>query len=461
MSLFGTDGIRGLVGFYPIDPKTFLHLGWALAQIAKQGRVIVAKDTRLSCYMLESALVSGLTAAGADVFLTGPLPTPALAVLTQQIQAEIGVMISASHNPYTDNGIKLFDAYGHKFNDSQQKIVEEYLKIPFSLNISPGKVYRIDDAIARYHAHLEKKMLFREHKNISLTLDLANGAAYKIAPLFFEQRGMALHVLHACPNGFNINENCGVVHPESLESVLLQCRTDFAIAFDGDADRFALYIAGEKCDPHYILLMLYDLYKRRFNYSGGIVGTQLHNGAIESFCKKHHIDWKKTQVGDRFLLEKCLESDYLIAGEPSGHYLLADKSPSSDALLIAALLIDDLISEEGKNLDWYKKNVPLWPSSSRSLAVSSPKEFMQQRDVYQEIQALPLLYPHLRIFIRPSGTEPVLRVYIEGEQKHQEYALIHQQLLERIECFEQSLQERDYGKNCYSQLEASMGKRVG
>jgi len=464
MSWFGTDGIRGRVGVAPVDPQTFLHLGWALGRFAAQKRVLIAKDTRLSGYMLESALIAGLTSAGCDVFLTGPLPTPALAYLTHSLGAELGIMISASHNAYHDNGIKVFYQGAHKLTDFQQDMIEQWALEPMSLQFPQGKSYRLYDAPGRYLEFLKRHIQFERLENRSIILDCAHGAAYKVAPQLFEEYQAIVHAINIQPNGFNINEKCGVLALGDLENMMAQVHSDYAIAFDGDADRVVLYIEGKKCDPHYMLLMLFDLYKRRYNYDGGIIGTQLHNQGLVEYCHKNNIPWVATPVGDRHLIAAARDNGFKIAGEPSGHYILMDKLSTADGLLTALLIIDEIELGYAKDLQWYEDNVPLFPAYSHSFPLDRPKYFMQNEAFQWAIQLLKTQNSSLILVIRPSGTESVIRVYVEGAISLQEFQKIISYLqcvIHEIQNIEKTIEGACFAKDSYIKLEASLGGTVG
>jgi phosphoglucosamine mutase len=460
MSLFGTDGIRGRVGEFPIDPQSFLQLGWALGLFAQKKRVLIAKDTRLSGYMLESSLCAGLTTAGCDVFLTGPLPTPALAYLTQSLGAELGIMISASHNPYYDNGVKIFSQGAHKLSDCQQQAIEALISEPVIEMDSLGKIYRLADAPKRYLDFLKRHVTFLNLHNKTVTIDCAHGAAYKIAPQIFEEYQAIVHVLHAEPNGFNINEQCGALDCRALEHHMLHHKSDYGIAFDGDADRVVLYIKGKRCDPHYMLLMLYEMYKRRTGLLGGIIGTQIHNQGLVSYCQKEKIPWIEVPVGDRYLIAAARETGFKVAGEPSGHYILMDQLPTADGLLTALLLIEEIELGYVKDLTWYETYVTLDPSFSYTFSVSDPKFFIETPLIQQTIHALKNAHPSWKILVRPSGTEPVIRLYIEGQLSQEASLRLYNQLksvINRELACESAMEGVYFGKNTDSQLEASLG----
>ncbi len=460
MSIFGTDGIRGKVGVMPIEPQFFLRLGLALGHFAEQKRILIAKDTRLSGYMLESALCAGLTAAGSDVFLTGPLPTPALAYLTQSLNAELGIMISASHNLYHDNGVKIFYQGAHKLSDEQQQALESLLESAVSVAATQGKIYRLHDASGRYIEFLKRHVLSLNLKNKIVILDCAHGAAYKIAPQIFEEFNATVKILHAEPNGLNINEKSGVTDLDTLEQYLTENQSDYAIAFDGDADRVILYIQGKRCDPHYMLLMLHELYQRRTQKAPGIIGTQIHNQGLVEYCKKTQIPWIEVPVGDRHLIAAARETGLKIAGEPSGHYILMDLLPTADGLLTALLIIEEIELGCAKSLDWFEQYVPLYPCFSYTLPVDNPKEIVADVPVQLCIQSWKNQYPLCKILVRPSGTEPVIRLYIEGMVLKEQA----QELLQQLQCALQSAiaakfqtQGVYFEKKLDSQLEASLG----
>lgn len=422
MSYFGTDGIRGKFGEFPITPQFALSLGFAAGKVLKQLRpnkkpiVVLGKDTRLSGYILESALQAGLNAAGVYVHLLGPLPTPAIAHLTRALHADAGIVISASHNPYFDNGIKFFSGEGKKLsNELQQAINAELEKDLFIENTAElGKSIRVKDANGRYIEFCKSTFPYHyDLRNLKIVVDCANGAAYTVGPAVFRELGAKVVAMHESPDGLNINEQCGSTHPESLQQAVVKHEADLGIAFDGDADRVIMVDRhGQLVDGDHILYILATQAK---NKPAGIVGTVMSNMALEIALEKAQVAFVRAKVGDRYVLQQLEQRDWLIGGEPSGHILTLDKSTTGDAI-IAALQVLTVMVEHNKSLDQLVEGFKLFPQVLVNVRLT------QKLDPYQ-VPALVALFEQAeqqlkgrgRLLIRLSGTEPVVRVMVEGD----------------------------------------------
>ena len=422
MSYFGTDGIRGKFGQFPITPEFALQLGFAAGKVLKKIRpnkkpiVVLGKDTSLSGYILESALQAGLNAAGVYVHLLGPLPTPAIAHLTRALHADAGIVISASHNPYFDNGIKFFSDEGKKLsNELQQAInleLENDLVIEDSANL--GKSVRVKDANGRYIEFCKSTFPYHFHlRNLKIVVDCANGAAYNVGPAVFRELGAKVIALNHEPDGQNINENCGSTHPEGLQRAVVAHGADLGVGFDGDADRVIMV------DRHGQLIngdhILYILATQSAKKPTGIVGTVMSNMALELALAKAEVPFVRAQVGDRYVLQSLEQQGWVTGGEPSGHILTLDKSTTGDAI-IAALQVLTVMKEQDKALDELVADFKLFPQ----ILVNVRLEKML--DPFQ-IPALVTAFEHAeatlkgrgRLLIRKSGTEPVIRVMVEGD----------------------------------------------
>jgi phosphoglucosamine mutase len=423
MSHFGTDGIRGKFGEMPITPEFALKLGFAAGQVLKQqlsngrhAQVIMGKDTRLSGYVLEAALQAGLNAAGVDVYLLGPLPTPAIAHLTRAFHADAGVVISASHNPYFDNGIKFFSGQGKKLADELQNAISERLEHPIEIHEPDqlGKSFRVNDAKGRYIEFC--KSSFPYHHNLhglKIVIDCANGAGYSVGPAILQELGAKVIAIHNQPDGFNINDQCGSTHPESLQQAVISHQADVGIALDGDADRVILVDRhGKLVDGDAIL---YILATQRAEKAEGVVGTLMSNVGLELALKAHDIPFKRANVGDRYVMADLEAQGWTIGGEPSGHILCLDKSTTGDAL-ISALQVLAAMVEQDKALDELAEGLSILPQVLVNVRLP------QMIDPYADVelsaafaQAEKDLAGKGRLLIRKSGTEPVIRVMVEGE----------------------------------------------
>ncbi|WP_427912492.1 phosphoglucosamine mutase [Ramlibacter sp. MMS24-I3-19] len=422
-SYFGTDGIRGTVGEAPITPDFVLRLAHAVGHVLKRTEerptVLIGKDTRISGYMLESALESGFNSAGVDVVLLGPLPTPGVAYLTRAQRASLGVVISASHNPYADNGIKFFSAQGTKLPDSWEQAVEAALDAPpaWADSANLGKAKRLDDASGRYIEFC--KSTFSNDltlRGLSIVVDAANGAAYQIAPKVFHELGAEVHCIGCSPDGLNINRGCGATHPETLVKAVREHGADFGIALDGDADRLQVVDdTGRLYNGDELLyLMVAD---RQFNGERvpGAVGTLMTNMAVELALRARDVEFVRAKVGDRYVLEELERRGWLLGGEGSGHLLALDRHTTGDGL-ISALQVLKASVRSGRSLAQLLEGVTLYPQTLVNVRLQPGQDWKQSRGLAQAQMELEQQLGGLgRILIRPSGTEPVVRVMVEAQ----------------------------------------------
>ena len=422
MSYFGTDGIRGKFGELPITPEFALKLGFAAGKVLKQMSnkkkpiVVMGKDTRLSGYILESALQAGLNAAGVYVHLLGPLPTPAIAHLTRAMHASLGIVISASHNPYFDNGIKFFSSEGKKLPDEVQEAInqelEKELKIEDTANL--GKSVRVKDANGRYIEFCKSTFPYHfDLSNLKIVVDCANGAAYNVGPSVFKELGAKVVALYNEPDGLNINKDCGSTHPENLQKAVVEHQADLGVAFDGDADRVVLVDKyGQLVDGDNIL---YILATQANHKPAGIVGTVMSNMALELALEKAQVPFVRASVGDRYVLQALDENGWVIGGEPSGHILTLDKSTTGDAI-IAALQVLTVMVEQKKALHELVADFHLLPNvlvNVRLEAMFDPYAVPALLTEFEKAEQQ--LKGRGRLLIRKSGTEPVIRVMVEGD----------------------------------------------
>ncbi len=430
MSYFGTDGIRGKFGELPITPEFALKLGFAAGKVLKNYSkkskpiVVLGKDTRLSGYILEAALQAGLNAAGVYVHLLGPLPTPAIAHLTRALHASLGIVISASHNPYFDNGIKFFSGEGKKLPDEIQNAINKELEndifIEDTANL--GKSVRVKDANGRYIEFCKSTFPYHLDLNdLTIVVDCANGAAYNVGPAVYRELGAKVIAIHNEPNGLNINENCGSTHPESLQKAVLEHKADLGIAFDGDADRVILVDKnGEQITGDHILYILATQAK---NKPAGIVGTVMSNMALEIALNKANVELHRAKVGDRYVLQGLEDNKWAVGGEPSGHILTLDKSTTGDAI-IASLQVLTVMVEQQKALHELVEGFTLLPNvlvNVRLAQMFDPYSVPALVSEFDKVEET--LKGRGRILIRKSGTEPVIRVMVEGEDLEEVTAL--------------------------------------
>lgn len=417
---FGTDGVRGKVGSYPITPDFALKLGWAAGKVlASQGSkmVLIGKDTRISGYMLESALEAGLAAAGLSAAFTGPMPTPAIAYLTRTFRAEAGIVISASHNPYYDNGIKFFSAKGTKLPDEIEEAIEAMLEQPMDCVESAelGKASRINDAAGRYIEFC--KGTFPAHLGLEgykIVVDCANGATYHIAPNVFRELGAEVIEIGTDPNGLNINEKCGATDVTALQAKVVEMKADVGLAYDGDGDRIMMVDhLGNKVDGDQILFIIAREALRSGQLKGGVVGTLMSNMSLEIALKMLGVPFLRANVGDRYVLEKMVENDWTLGGENSGHIIIADKNTTGDGI-VASLAVLAAMAQHKLSLNELASAVKLFPQvliNVRFAGGDNPLESDAVKSVAAEVEKR--LEGKGRILLRKSGTEPLIRVMVE------------------------------------------------
>ncbi|WP_131782589.1 phosphoglucosamine mutase [Legionella gresilensis] len=421
---FGTDGIRGQVGISNINPEFVLKLGWAVGRILSNGyrnKIIIGKDTRISGYMLESALEAGLSAAGVDVNLLGPMPTPAVAYLTQTLRADAGIVISASHNLYEDNGIKFFSADGSKLPDHIEQAIEEEIDKPLEIVSSGhlGKAKRISDAPGRYIEFCKSSISsLTRLTGIKLVVDCANGATYHIAPNVFNELGAEVIAIYNEPDGLNINQDCGSTAPAELRKQVLHHGADLGIALDGDGDRVILIDAvGNVVDGDQILYILARDRQQRGILQGGVVGTLMSNYGLERAISALDIPFKRVKVGDRYVLETLRDMKWQIGGESSGHIVCLDKTTTGDGI-IAALQVLACMIMHGKTLEELTQGIELYPQVLLNIKTPNALTLVKNQQVSDLVDTLTKkLDQKGRVLLRPSGTEPLLRVMVEGEDK--------------------------------------------
>ena len=424
---FGTDGIRGTVGTAPITPDFVLRLAQAVGRVRKRREqrptVLIGKDTRISGYMLESALESGFNSAGVDVVLLGPLPTPGVAYLTRAQRASLGVVISASHNPYPDNGIKFFSAQGTKLPDEWETAVETALDEPphWADAANLGKARRLDDASGRYIEFC--KSTFANDltlRGLTIVVDAAHGAAYQIAPKVFHELGAEVTCIGCAPDGLNINDHVGATHPEALTAAVKAQGADFGVALDGDADRLQLVDSTGRLYNGDELLYVMTLDRlARGEKVPGVVGTLMTNMAVEVALKARGVDVVRAKVGDRYVLEELERRGWLLGGEGSGHLLALDKHTTGDGL-ISALQVLMAIARSGKSLAELLDGVQLFPQTLINVKLKAGQDWKKNTALSAEIaSAEKELGNGGRVLIRPSGTEPLLRVMVEARDEQQ------------------------------------------
>ena len=423
---FGTDGIRGPVGQFPITPEFILKLGWAAGMaFRKQGkcRILIGKDTRISGYMFESALDAGLVAAGADVMLLGPMPTPAIAYLTRTFQAEAGIVISASHNPHHDNGFKFFSGKGTKLPDEIELMIEELLDQPMTVVESDqlGKVSRINDAAGRYIEFCKSSVpTSTSFAGLKLVLDCAHGATYKVAPSVFRELGAEVSVLSAQPNGLNINDHCGSTHVEALQAEVLAQHADLGIAFDGDGDRVVMVDhAGSVVDGDELLYIIARDLQERDRLQGGVVGTLMSNLGLELALGELGIPFVRAKVGDRYVMAELQERGWQLGGENSGHLVCCQHTTTGDAI-IAALQVLMALRRSGKTLAEARQAVRKCPQVLINVRLAGDVDPIQHPAVKEACaQATERMAGRGRVLLRKSGTEPLVRVMVEGDAEEQ------------------------------------------
>jgi len=419
---FGTDGIRGTVGVYPITPDFVLKLGWATGKVfAQQGKckVLIGKDTRISGYMFEAALEAGLASAGVDINMLGPMPTPAVAYLTSTFGAQAGIVISASHNPHHDNGIKFFSPKGTKLPDEVEAAIEAAMDQDFTIVPSEqiGKVSRIVDAAGRYIEFCKSTYKHGEKlKGLKIVLDCAHGATYHIAPSVFTELGAQVSVIGNQPNGLNINEQCGSTHPARLKQEVLRMQADLGIAFDGDGDRVIMVDhTGAEVDGDELLYIIARYKLMRGDVTSGVVGTQMSNLGLEQALTSAGIPFVRSKVGDRYVMAELLNRGWYYGGESSGHLICLDATSTGDGI-VAALQVLAALMESGRTLHELKQGMSKFPQKMINVKVADRDKLKNNPRIAELVQeAETQLNGKGRVLLRPSGTEPVIRVMVEGQ----------------------------------------------
>ncbi|MGR9045681.1 MAG: phosphoglucosamine mutase [Gammaproteobacteria bacterium] len=418
---FGTDGIRGKVGEYPITADFFLKLGWATGRVfANEGSgfVLVGKDTRISGYMFESALEAGLTAAGVDTRLLGPMPTPGIAYLTRTLRAQAGIVISASHNPYYDNGIKFFSVQGTKLPDALEKKIESYIDSPMTTVDSAklGKAKRVGDAAGRYIEFCKGSIpTAMDFNGMRIIIDCANGATYHIAPHVFAEVGAEVVSIGAEPDGLNINDDCGATRPERLAATVLEYRADLGIALDGDGDRLIMIDhKGEIVDGDELIYIIAKSRQDSGNLKGPVVGTLMTNLGMEHALKKLGIELHRAKVGDRYVMELLEAKKGILGGESSGHIICLDRTTTGDGI-VSALQVMAEMKTSGKSLHELKAGMQKYPQVLINVKTSKKINPDSDDNIQKAVKDVEKKLGHDgRVLLRASGTEPLIRVMVEG-----------------------------------------------
>ncbi len=420
---FGTDGIRGRVGEGQIQPEFVLRLGWAVGRVLGngQGEVVVGKDTRISGYMLESAIEAGLSAAGVDVRLLGPMPTPAIAYLTQTLRARAGVVISASHNPFYDNGIKFFSGKGSKLTDQEEMEIERLLEEPIQTVPAAdlGKARRLEDAAGRYIEFCKSTIGSGVRLNgLKMVVDCAHGATYHIAASVFEELGAHVASIGASPDGLNINSGCGATHPETLRAKVMATGADVGVALDGDGDRVIMVDEhGQIIDGDEILYIIAKSRQEQGLLIPPVVGTVMSNFGLEQAFSKQGISFIRAKVGDRYVMEQLHAHGGLLGGESSGHIICLDKTTTGDGL-VSALQVLEVLSRTGKTLSQLCTGMVKLPQKLVNVQLPEGVETMNDGKVGGFVKSVEeALAGSGRVLLRASGTEPVIRVMVEGENE--------------------------------------------
>ena len=421
---FGTDGIRGRVGEFPITPEFMLKLGWAAGMaFRRQGhcKVLIGKDTRISGYMFESALQAGLIAAGADVMLLGPMPTPAVAYLTRTFHADAGIVISASHNPHDDNGIKFFSGKGTKLPDEVELMIEELLDAPMGVVESAqlGKASRISDAAGRYIEFCKSSVpTSTDFAGLKLVLDCAHGATYKVAPSVFRELGADVSVIGVQPDGLNINAGVGSIHMGALQEAVVERGADLGIAFDGDGDRVLMVDqAGNVVDGDELLYIIATDMQERQRMNGGVVGTLMSNLGLELALKARGIPFARAKVGDRYVMAEMQEREWPLGGENSGHIVCTQHTTTGDAI-IAALQVLLALRRRGQTLVEARAALTKCPQVLINVRFGGDIDPVSHPQVQQACaRVTEALAGRGRVLLRKSGTEPLVRVMVEGDEE--------------------------------------------
>ncbi|HFD88106.1 MAG TPA: phosphoglucosamine mutase [Gammaproteobacteria bacterium] len=422
---FGTDGIRARVGDPLMNPEFILKLGWAVGKVLAnhyQGSVLIGKDTRISGYMLESSLQAGLSAAGVDIKLVGPMPTPAIAYLTRTFRASAGIVISASHNPYYDNGVKFFSGHGLKLPDEVEAEIEAQMDEPMTVVSSDklGKAERINDATGRYIEFCKRTIPSSDALHgLKIVIDCANGATYHSAPHVFSELGADVVSIAAAPDGLNINRDCGATAPQRLSEAVISNQADLGIALDGDGDRLIMADSkGEIVDGDEILYVIAQGRKREGQFQGGVVGTLMSNLGLEMSLSQHGIPFERARVGDRYVMERLMAEGWLLGGESSGHIICLDRTTTGDGI-IAALQVLHVMINSGRSLRDLRDGMQRFPQTLVNVPLESKIDLDNSQlvqDAVRDVEAQ--LSDRGRVLLRPSGTEPLIRVMVEGQDEN-------------------------------------------
>lgn len=426
---FGTDGVRGKVGEFPITPEFVMHLGYAAGKVlatadwqlaeGERPTVLIGKDTRISGYLLESALQAGLIAAGVDVYLAGPIPTPAVAYLTRALRLQAGVVISASHNPFEDNGIKFFSATGSKLPDETERAIEAEMDAPIvtmsSANL--GKAKRLDDAAGRYIEFCKSSFPYElDLRGLKVVVDCAHGAAYHIAGHVFHELGADVVTIGVQPDGKNINDGYGATAPGNLQKAVVEHRADLGIALDGDADRLVMVdAAGNLYDGDQLLYIIAQHRQKLGLMKGGVVGTLMTNLAFEHAMQRMGIPFARAKVGDRYVMELMQQNGWQLGGENSGHIICLDRHSTGDGI-ISALQVLHALRAAKQTLAQAAADMLMYPQVLINVHITKGKDCTADASVQAAVTAaIAALAGKGRVLLRPSGTEPLLRVMVEGE----------------------------------------------
>ncbi|MCU7890475.1 MAG: phosphoglucosamine mutase [Candidatus Thiodiazotropha sp. (ex Ustalcina ferruginea)] len=419
---FGTDGVRGRFGEGPITPEFVLKLGWAIGRVLgteAKSRILIGKDTRISGYLLESALEAGLTAAGVNITLLGPMPTPSVAYLTRTLHAQAGIVISASHNPYQDNGIKFFSAEGLKLPDGVEIAIEAEMEKPL-ITVDSSNLGRAEkmEAEGRYIEFCKSTIpLKTRFKGMKIVVDCANGATYNIAPYVFDEMGADVIAIGNQPNGFNINDGVGSTYPEHLKAAVLEHDADLGIALDGDGDRLIMADdQGNEVDGDEILYIIACSRMRLGELKGAVVGTLMSNLGLEHAMREHGVVFERTQVGDRYIMERLSKKGWVLGGEQSGHIICLDRTTTGDGI-IAALQVLSEMHATGRSLRELSAGMSKYPQKLTNIHLGSrtPQEIMNADSVKKSVREAEVeMGSSGRVLLRPSGTEPLIRVMVEG-----------------------------------------------
>lgn len=424
--LFGTDGIRGKANHYPMTGEIAFEVGRAAAYVLKKkngrNKILIGKDTRLSGYMLESALTSGICSMGTNVVLVGPMPTPGIAFVTRSLRVDAGVVISASHNPYDDNGIKFFSSDGFKLPDSTEHEIEKAMFTETLKNIRPegagiGKAYRVDDASGRYIEYVKSTFpKGRTLEGMKVVIDCSNGSAYKITPFVLTELGADVIAIHSKPDGININANCGAMHPEAIQKSVQEYKADIGIAHDGDADRTIICDErGEIVDGDKIMaICALDMKKDGRLNNDTVVATVMSNLGFELFLKKSGINVIRTKVGDRYVVEEMLKRGCNLGGEQSGHIIFLDHNTTGDGP-VTALQVLSIMCRRGKRLSKLASPIPIYPQVLLNVPIRRHKSIDDSPHIHTAVKKAEKKLGNGRILVRPSGTEPKVRVMVEGD----------------------------------------------